>query len=72
MGALKLGAGELHEQRHHEEEEHENEEDWRTTKKKDLVGEEEQEEEEEEGYASHGSPTILNPREGLEGLKALE
>ncbi len=30
MGALELGAGELHERRHHEEEEHENEEDWRT------------------------------------------
>jgi hypothetical protein len=36
MGALELGAGELHERWHHEEEqEHENEEDWRTTEKKD-------------------------------------
>jgi OPT family small oligopeptide transporter len=76
MGALELVAGELHERRHHEEEqeeeEHENEEDWRTAVKKDPAGEEEQEGEEEEGYASHGSPTVLDPGEGLEGLKALE
>jgi hypothetical protein len=50
MGALELGAGELHERRHHEEEEHENEEDS-TAVKKDPAREEEQEE--EEGYASH-------------------
>jgi hypothetical protein len=62
MGALELG-----ERRHQEEEEHENEE---TAGRKDPAGE--QEEEEEEGYASHGSPTVLNPGEGLEGLKALE
>jgi hypothetical protein len=73
MGALELGVGELHEWRHHEEEEeHENKEDWRTTKKKDPAGEEEQEEEEQEGYALHESLTVLNPGEGLEGLKALE
>ncbi|CAK9227824.1 unnamed protein product [Sphagnum troendelagicum] len=66
MGALELG-----ERRHQEEEEeHENEEDGRTAGRKDPAGE--QEEEEEEGYASHGSPTVLNPGEGLEGLKALE
>jgi hypothetical protein len=70
MGALELGAGELHQRRHHEEEEHENEEDWRTAEKKVPAGEEEQEE--EEGYASHGSQTVLNPGDGLEGLKALE
>jgi hypothetical protein len=70
MGALELGAGEVHERRHHEEEEHENEEDWRTAVKKDPAREEEQEE--EQGYASHGSPTDLNPGDGLEGLKALE
>jgi hypothetical protein len=72
VGALELGAGELHERRHHEEEEHENEEDWRTAEKKVPVGEEEKEEEEEEGYASHGSRTVLNPGDRLEGLKALE
>jgi hypothetical protein len=73
MGALELGVGELHEQWHHkEEEEHENEKDWRTAEKKDPAGEEEQEEEEVEGCASHGSSTVLNPGEGLEGLKALE
>ncbi len=73
MGALELGAGELHEQWHHEEEEeHENEKDWRTAEKKDPAGEEEQEEEEVEGCASHRSPTVLNLGEGLEGLKALE
>ncbi|CAK9226194.1 unnamed protein product [Sphagnum troendelagicum] len=73
MGALELSAGELHERWHHEEEEeHKNEEDKRTAEKKDHAREEEQEEEEEEGYASHGSPTVLNLGEGLEGLKALE
>jgi hypothetical protein len=40
--------------------------------KKVPAGEEEKEEEEEEGYASHGSRTVLNPGDGLEGLKALE
>ncbi len=69
MGALELGAGELHERRHHEEEEHENEEDS-TAVKKDPAREEEQEE--EEGYASHWSPTVLNRGDGLQGLKALE
>jgi hypothetical protein len=72
MGALELGAGKLHERRHHDEEEHENEEDWRTAVKKVPAGEEEQEEEEDEGYASYGSQTVLNPGDGLEGLKALE
>ncbi len=72
MGALELGAGELHEQRRPEEEEQENDEHWRTAEKKIPAGEPEQEEEEEEGYASHGSRTVLNPGDGLEGPKGRE